>query len=134
MKKYIVCDACYMVHDEDYDKILMPLWFPPGLNVAVNDFQAYGGEFTIRSKFSNPALVAQSEWHEYMVNFLRYMSTHGWDCVIDWLGCDAGNFSVFEIDCDEKTWLNFLNNKRMFRVFDTQYQAIAFLEMIIAQS
>lgn len=122
MKKYIVCDACYMVDSEDYDKILMPIWFPENHPISVNNFQSYGGDFTLKSLFNRP------------VNFVQYMSTNAGDCVVDWLGCDAGNFSLFEIDCDEETLIQFNAKRHMFRVFEDRDDARSYLEKIISKS
>lgn len=114
MKKYIVCDACYILSDESYE-ILMKLWFSQGY--FMRDIQSYGdGAPAMTDKEGNVIIMH------------RVMSTNSGDCTVDWLGCDAGNFSLFE----SETW----NEARdhMFRYFDDKDRARSYLEKIIKQS
>jgi len=122
MKKYIVCDACYIIHEEDYDKKIIPLWFPVWQNIFNNDVMAYGWDVTMRSKFDCP------------VNLIRSTSTHSWDCTIDWLGCDAWNFSVFEMDSNDYVIADMEKNDHMFRIFNHREEAIAYQQKLISKS
>lgn len=115
MKKYIVCDACYIINDKEYQDKMIKLWFPDGF--FVRDIQVYGDDkpnFTDTN--GNPLWL------------IRSIATNGWDCVVDGLGCDAGNFSLFASETFSE------DRPHMFRYFDSEDEAMAYLEKIIKQS
>lgn len=112
MKKYIVCDVCYIVSDEKYDKQIMPLWFPDS-TWQIHEIE----DIDTIDIYGNP------------LHLIRTMSTNFWDCVVEWLGCDAWNFSLFSSDT-----FDVRDNKWMFRVFDSEDEAREFQERIISNS
>lgn len=116
---YIVCDACYILNDKDYSERMMPLWFPPGKNVFNRDISSYGGDIIMTDINDNP------------IKLLRSLSTNSGDCSIEWLGCDAGNFSLFESEHFHESPYVPIN---MFRFFDNRYKAEYFLERLISLS